>query len=117
ASAWSSRHRTAKRHALSGRSPPGDGTMIFAACLILAVTLLAYVFAPPAEITSGPEKDRVAFLRERKDMVYENLRDLNFEHKAGKLSDADFESLRGSLESEAAALLSEINSLVASSQY
>ena len=90
--------------------------MIFAACFILAVALLAYVFAPPAEITSGPEKDRVAFLRERKDMVYENLRDLNFEHKAGKLSDADFESLRGSLESEAAALLSEINSLVVSSR-
>ena len=85
--------------------------MIFAACLILAVALLAYVFAPPAEITSGPEKDRVAFLRERKDMVYENLRDLNFEHKAGKLSDADFESLRGSLESEAATLLSEISAL------
>ena len=90
--------------------------MILAACLLLTVVLLGYVFAPPAEISSGPEKDRVAFLRERKDMVYENLRDLNFEHKAGKLSDDDFESLRGSLESEAAALLGEINSLVVSSQ-
>ena len=85
--------------------------MILAACLILTVVLLGYVFARPAEISSGPEKDRLAFLRERKDVVYENLRDLSFEHKAGKLSDADFESLRGSLESEAATLLSEISAL------
>jgi hypothetical protein len=85
--------------------------MILAGCLILVVALLAYVFAPPAEMTASPEKDRLAFLRERKDVVYENLRDLNFEHKAGKLSDADFESQRGLLESEAAALLAEINSL------
>ena len=85
--------------------------MILAACLLLTVVLLGYVFASPAEISSGPEKDRLAFLRERKDVVYENLRDLSFEHKAGKLSDADFESLRGSLESEAATLLSEISAL------
>lgn len=83
------------------------------ACAILAIALFGYVFYLPAQVETGPEKDRLAFLRERKDVVYENLRDLNFEHRAGKLSESDFESLRSSLESEAAHLLAEIESLEA----
>ena len=89
--------------------------MTAAACAILAIGILFYVFRLPREIATGAEKDRLAFLRERKDVVYENLRDLNFEHRAGKLSEADFSSLRSSLESEAAALLVEINALEAAS--
>jgi hypothetical protein len=85
--------------------------VIIAACALLAIGLVAYTFYVPAEIAAGPEKDRLAFLRERKDVVYENLRDLNFEHRAGKLSEGDFESLRGQLETEAAGLLSEIDAL------
>ncbi|MGB7150704.1 MAG: hypothetical protein WBD45_16210, partial [Terriglobales bacterium] len=55
-----------------------------------------------------PEKTRASFLRERKDAVYENLRDLNFEYKAGKIPDVDYQSMRASLEEEAAALMAEI---------
>jgi hypothetical protein len=33
----------------------------------------------------GPAKTRAGLLRERKDAVYENLRDLNFDYKAGKV--------------------------------
>jgi len=36
------------------------------------------------------------------------LRDLNFEYKAGKVPDADYQSLKISLEDEAAAILAEI---------
>ena len=85
--------------------------MIIAACALLFAGLMGYVFFVPAEIAAGPEKDRLAFLRERKDVVYENLRDLNFEHRAGKLSEGDFESLRGQLEGEAAGILAEIEAL------
>jgi hypothetical protein len=81
---------------------------------IMAVFLLGtiyYVFFFPGEVYAGPEKTRLAYLRERKDAVYENLRDLNFEYKAGKVPDADFVSMRGSLEEEAAAILAEIGRL------
>ena len=44
-------------------------------------------------------------------MVYENLRDLNFEFKAGKFPDADYQSIKASLEEEAAAVLAEISHL------
>ena len=40
-------------------------------------------------------------LMERRDAVYENLRDLNFEYKAGKLSEEDYAIQRAALEDEA----------------
>jgi hypothetical protein len=83
---------------------------IFLACALLitfAATLI-YVFALPEKIYTGPEKTRASYLRERKDAVYENLRDLNFEYSAGKVPDADYHSLKASLQDEAAALLAEI---------
>lgn len=63
---------------------------------------------PSRKTFLGPEKTRAGYLRERKDAVYENLRDLNFEYKAGKVPDADFASLKSSLQDEAATILAEI---------
>jgi hypothetical protein len=77
-------------------------------CALLAVASLFYVFYLPGKLFLGPEKTRASYLRERKDAVYENLRDLNFEHKAGKVPDADYTSLKSSLQDEAATLLAEI---------
>jgi hypothetical protein len=77
-------------------------------CALLAVASLFYVFYLPGRLFLGPEKTRASYLRERKDAVYENLRDLNFEYKAGKVPDADYQSLKSSLQDEAATLLAEI---------
>jgi hypothetical protein len=77
-------------------------------CLLLLVTSLFYVFYLPGKLFLGPEKTRASYLRERKDAVYENLRDLNFEYKAGKVPDADYASLKSSLQDEAATILAEI---------
>ena len=82
------------------------------AAMILTVGLLLYMFSS-VHPEKAEVKTRAAYLRERKDAVYENLRDLNFEHKAGKLSDTDYETLRNSLESEAASILAEIDQLEA----
>jgi hypothetical protein len=77
-------------------------------CIMLAAGCLFYVFYLPGRLFLGAEKTRAAYLRERKDAVYENLRDLNFEYKAGKVPDADYTSLKSSLQDEAATLLAEI---------
>ncbi len=82
-----------------------------ACCLLVLAGSLFYVFNLPRQIFTGPEKTRASYLRERKDAVYENLRDLNFEYKAGKVPDADYQSLKASLQDEAAALLAEIAQL------
>ncbi len=77
-------------------------------CGLLFVASIFYVFYLPGRLFLGPEKTRAGYLRERKDAVYENLRDLNFEYKAGKIPDSDFTSLKSSLQDEAATLLAEI---------
>ncbi|MGA9542390.1 MAG: hypothetical protein WBQ85_02405 [Candidatus Sulfotelmatobacter sp.] len=77
-------------------------------CGLLFVASLLYVFYLPGRVFLGPEKTRAGYLRERKDAVYENLRDLNFEYKAGKIPDADFASLKSSLQDEAATIMAEI---------
>ena len=83
----------------------------FAACLLVTAAALLYIFYLPGKLYSGPKKTQVSYLRERKDAVYENLRDLNFEYKAGKVPDADYQSLKASLQEEAAMLLAEISRL------
>ena len=82
--------------------------MIVLICALVAASALFYIFYLPAKLHLGTEKTRVSYLRERQEAVYENLRDLNFEYKAGKLPDTDYQSLKSSLEEEAATVLSEI---------
>lgn len=90
-----------------------DGTQLaflILGCALFTVALLVYIFQPTTLHT--PEaKTRLSYLYERKEQVYENLRDLNFEYKAGKLSDSDFTSMRDSMEQEAAGILAEIDLL------
>jgi hypothetical protein len=85
--------------------------MIAAFCITLTLMLLVYVFWVRSGIESGAEKTRLAYLRERKEVIYENLRDLNFEYKAGKFPESDYTSMRTALEDEAAAVLAEIDLL------
>jgi hypothetical protein len=81
--------------------------------ILLTLTILLALGAPiymfyPTRVEHAEVKTRLAYLRERKDAIYENLRDLNFEYKAGKMSEVDYESLKTNMEDEAAALLSEM---------
>jgi hypothetical protein len=82
--------------------------MILYVCAAVTVAALYYVFFYPGEVYAGPEKTRLMYLRERKEAVYENLRDLNFELNAGKVPEADYQSMHASLEEEAAAIMAEI---------
>jgi len=77
-------------------------------CAMITLCVLFYVFYLPGKLQLGPPKTRLGYLRERKDAVYENLRDLSFEYKAGKFPDSDFQAMKTSLEEEAAAILAEI---------
>lgn len=88
--------------------------MIWLGPLALILGCFAYVFWPQADsLTPAVEKTRLDYLRERKDAIYENLRDLNFEYRAGKYPEADYAVQRASLEAEAATVLAEMNALEA----
>jgi hypothetical protein len=77
-------------------------------CVFLTLCVLLYVFYLPGKLHMGPVKTRLSYLRERKDAVYENLRDLNFEYKAGKFPESDYRTMKTSLEDEAAGILAEM---------
>src|SRR5512135_3568570 len=91
--------------------------MLFFACS--AMTLLAgvYVVTPlfkepkgnlQVELLAETELDR---LLNRKAVVYGNLKDLQFEYKMGRLSDADFKRLEAGYKAEAAAILEQLDNL------
>jgi hypothetical protein len=86
-------------------------TAAMLACALLAIGAFVYVFAPVAQLAHGEKKSRLMFLRERKEVVYENLRDLSFEYKAGKFPEADYLAMRSGLENEAAGILAEIEDI------
>jgi hypothetical protein len=88
-----------------------DPAWVLFICAIMAAALVAYTFYIPEHLADSSEKTRTTYLKERKDQVYENLRDLNFEYKAGKFPEADYAQMRASLEDEAAGLLAEIERL------
>lgn len=80
-------------------------------CALLTLGALVYIFYIPGQIYTGPVKTRLIYLRERKEAVYDNLRDLNFEYKSGKFPESDYQEMKTSLEDEAAAILAEISRL------
>ena len=79
--------------------------------VFLAVALGIYTFWPENVFASQREKTRLDFLLERKEQLYENLRDLNFEYRAGKYPEEDFVAQRALLENETAQLMAEIDFL------
>ncbi len=79
--------------------------------IILLIVLVLYTFWPENTFASQRQKTRLDYLLERKEQLYENLRDLNFEYRAGKYPAEDFESQRALLESETEHLLAEIDLL------
>ena len=79
--------------------------------LLLLFALFIYTFWPDNAFASQREKTRLDFLQERKEQLYENLRDLNFEYRAGKYPEEDFLAQRTLLENETAQLLAEIEFL------
>jgi len=86
-------------------------SVVIFVCLAITLATLVYVFYLPGKLQLGAEKTRLEYLQERKEVIYENLRDLNFEFRSGKFPEADYQSMKNSLEEEAAALLSQISNL------
>ena len=85
---------------------------IAVACVLLAMATMIFVFGVRPEASDdAPHRTKLDQLMERRDAIYENLRDLRFEHRAGKFSEADYDEIKQSLEIEAARVLSDMDVL------
>jgi hypothetical protein len=88
---------------------------ILVACILLAAAVILFIFNVQLEPSdTAAHRTTLDQLLERRDAIYDNLRDLRFEYRAGKFSDADFEETKQSLEVEAARVLAEMDLLTGS---
>jgi hypothetical protein len=79
--------------------------------LVLTIATFLFIFWPERNPFFQADKTRVDYLLERKDAIYDNLRDLNFEYLAGKYPEQDYTEQRTGLEDEAARVIAEIERL------
>lgn len=87
-------------------------TLVFAALLIVGAfvfTLLIRQKDVPEPLPVSP----VQHLDDRKQAIYENLRDLQFEYRLGKLSDGDYQQTKQALQKELAGVLAETEAVMA----
>jgi len=89
--------------------PSGDWAVL-GACAALAVAVGLFIFyIQPDASDLAPHRTKLDQLLERRDTIYDNLRDLRFEYRSGKYSEGDFEAMKTALENEAALVLAEID--------
>jgi hypothetical protein len=88
---------------------------VIGACLALAIATGLFIFyIQPDASDLAPHRSKLDQLLERRDTLYDNLRDLRFEFRSGKYAENDFEAMKISLENEAAQVLAEIDQVTES---
>jgi hypothetical protein len=85
--------------------------VLIAAVLLTAGTIVFTLLVRGRDIPEVPAPSPSAHLEERKAQIYENLRDLQFEFRVGKLSDADYQQTKLDLQRELAKVLAEIDAM------
>lgn len=86
--------------------------LITLCCVAIAAATLWFVFVVKLEASDfAPHRSRLDQLLERRDAIYENIRDLRFEHRAGKFSEEDYEEMKRALEIEAARVIADMDNL------
>jgi hypothetical protein len=86
--------------------------MVTVICVLMALSALAFVlFVEPQPVAASVVEQQLAPLLRKKDILYENLKDLNFEFRMGKLSDTDYQSAKLASQAELVPLLSVIEEL------
>ena len=88
--------------------------MVIAIASVITVGILLFILSVRAKDLPEPVPDSpFRHLDERKAAIYENLRDLQFEYRLGKLSDADYQATKRDLQKELAGVLEEVDKLKA----
>src|ERR1700735_1399177 len=84
--------------------------MIIAIAALLAVGVVVFILGVRAKDLPVPEPvSPFQHLDDRKAAIYENLRDLQFEYRVGKLSDEDYQQTKKDLQKELAGVLAEVD--------
>jgi NADH pyrophosphatase NudC (nudix superfamily) len=86
--------------------------MIIAITCVIAIVVIVFVLGVrPRDLPEPEPVSPFQHLDERKAAIYENLRDLQFEYRVGKLSDADYQQTKKDLQKELASVMAEVDRL------
>jgi len=89
-----------------------DPSLIFGA--LLAAAIVGYlIFIREKDIPQPAPESPFKHLDERKAAIYENLRDLQFEYRLDKLSDADYQTTKLELQKDLAHVMAETDRIKA----
>jgi len=91
--------------------------MMIAVACSLAIVVMAYLlFVRPQDLHKAEALSPFAHLDERKASIYENLRDLQFEYRLGKMSDDDYQRSKQDLQKELARVMAEVEKVAGGQQ-
>ena len=82
--------------------------LVAVAIIVVAATAIFTLFIRAKDLPQPDPVSPTQHLDERKAAIYENLRDLQFEYRVGKLSDTDYQETKVNLQKELAVVLGEI---------
>ena len=93
--------------------------MTYLLCSILGGAVLGAICVPLFRRDNSLESAIIEetewdLLQRKKEVILGNMQDLDFEYKCGKLSDQDYQRIRGEMTAEAAMVLQEIESIESS---
>src|SRR5882724_13341395 len=93
--------------------------MIYLFCSILGGSILGAICIPLFRKEDSLESTIIEetewdLLQRKKEIVLGNIQDLDFEYKCGKLSEEDYQKIRGEMSAEAAVVFQEIDSIESS---
>jgi len=81
------------------------------AAIVTLAALFFILFVRSKDVPEPLPVSPVAHLEDRKHAIYDNLRDLQFEYRLGKLSDADYSQTKQALQRELAVVLKQMEEI------
>src|SRR5665213_986240 len=90
--------------------------LLAAAVLLIALTVLFTFSIRDKDIPAPEPLSPTRHLDERKASIYENLRDLQFEYRLGKMSDDDYQRSKQDLQKELARVMAEVEKVAGGQQ-
>ncbi len=86
--------------------------MIIAISSLIAIGVIVFILGVrDKDLPAAEPESPFKHLDDRKAAIYENLRDLQFEYRLGKLSDEDYQNTKTGLQKELAGVMAEVDRL------
>src|SRR6185312_11172964 len=82
--------------------------LIVAVVILVAAALALPIVVRPTALPVPEPPSPTRHLEDKRDIIYENLRDLQGEYLMGKLSDEDYQQIKKDLQRELAEVFAEI---------